>query len=150
MAGFWKLTWVEMKVFLREPMGAIGSLVVPVIIFVILGRALGTGRVDVAAVGRAPFSVPILTALMIVLSAVMSLIAIMAIYREGGILKRLRATPLSPLTILGAHVVVKLVFTAISLVLFILAGRQYFPGAMPVSLMTFCLSVFLSTLSILS
>ena len=42
---------------------------------------------------------------------VMSLIAIISIYREGGILKRLRATPLSPVTILSAHVVVKLVFT---------------------------------------
>ena len=38
----------------------------------------------------------------------------MAIYREGGILKRLRATPLRPHTILTAHVLVKLLFSAIT------------------------------------
>ena len=42
------------------------------------------------------------------LSAVLSLVTIIAIYREGGILKRLRATPLLPHTILGAQVIVKL------------------------------------------
>ena len=56
----------------------------------------------------------ILAALFIAVSAVISLVAIISIYREGGILKRLRATPLSPLTILGAHVFVKLLFTGIS------------------------------------
>ena len=37
--GFWKLTWVEAKIFAREPMGFVGTLVIPVVIFVLLGRA---------------------------------------------------------------------------------------------------------------
>ena len=53
----------------------------------------------------------------------MSLVTIIAIYREGGILKRLRATPLRPHTILTAHVLVKLLFTAVTLAL-IDPGRQ--------------------------
>ena len=36
--GFWKLTWVEIKIFLREPMGAFASLGIPVIVFLLLGR----------------------------------------------------------------------------------------------------------------
>lgn len=150
LSGLWKLTWVEMKVFVREPMGLVGSLVLPVVVFIAVGRSVGTGQVDAASVERAPFNVPILAAVMIAISAVMSLIAIMAIYREGGILKRLRATPLSPVTILGAHVLVKLTFTAVSLGLLILAGRRVFPGAMPASLPAFAVAVLLSTLSILS
>jgi ABC-2 type transport system permease protein len=55
---------------------------------------------------------PVLTTVLIALSAVGSLITIISIYREGGILKRLRATPLQPTIILSAHVVVKLLFTA--------------------------------------
>ena len=39
---------------------------------------------------------PVLAAMLIALSAVLSLVTIIAIYREGGILKRLRATPLRP------------------------------------------------------
>ena len=42
---------------------------------------------------------------------------IVSIYREGGILKRLRATPLRPQTILSAHVLVKLLFTAATMIL---------------------------------
>ena len=84
------------------------------------------------------------------MGSVQSLIAIIAIYREGGILKRLRATPLSPVTILGAHVVVKLLFTVVSLALLVLAGRRVFPGAMEVNLLSFTAALLLGTLSILT
>ena len=150
LTGFWKLTWVETKVFVREPMGVVGTLVLPLLIFVIFGRAIGSGRVEVGAVEQAPFNVPILAALVIAVSAVMSLIAIISIYREGGILKRLRATPLSPVTILGAHVFVKLLFTVLSLGLLVLAGRRIIPGAIDVNLASFTAALLLSTLSILS
>lgn len=150
MNGFWKLTWVETKVFLREPMGVIATLIIPVVIFIILGRSLGMGRHNAGAAEQLPFNVPILAALLIAVSAVISLVAIISIYREGGILKRLRATPLSPFTILAAHVFVKLVFTVIGLALLLLAGRQMIPGAMDVNLLSFTAALLLSTISILS
>lgn len=150
LRGLWKLTWVEAKIFVREPMGVVGTLGVPVVIFIALGRAVGDGRVDAASAARAPFSVPILAALLIAVSAVLSLVAIMSIYREGGILKRLRATPLSPVTILAAHVLVKLAFTIVGLGLLILAGRRFLPGTMDVNLPSFTAALLLSVLSILA
>ena len=65
---------------------------------------------------------PVLIALLIRVSTVLSLVNIISIYREGGILKRLRATPLRPETILAAHVIVKLLLTATTLVLMFLAA----------------------------
>lgn len=150
LKGFWKLTWVETKIFLREPMGVVGTFVIPVVLFVILGRAFRGAELERAAAPETPFNVPIFTGLVIAVGAVMSLVAIISIYREGGILKRLRATPLSPVTILGAHVFIKLVFTAITLGLLVLAGRRVLPGAMEVSLPSFTAALLLSTLSILS
>lgn len=147
LKGFWKLTWLEAKIFVREPMGVIGSLFIPVLLFLVLGRSFGAGASSPA---DAPFNVAILAALFIALGAVSSLVAIIAIYREGGILKRLRATPLSPITILGSHVVVKMVFTVIGLGLLLLAGKQVFPGAMRVSIPSFTAAVLVGTLSILS
>ena len=41
LRGLLKLTWLETKVFVREPMGLIGNVVIPVGIFVVLGL---TGR----------------------------------------------------------------------------------------------------------
>lgn len=150
LRGFWKLTWVETKIFTREPMGFVGTLVMPVVLFIVLGRAFGSDKPVNMTPVDIPFNAAILAAVLIAISAVQSLVAIISIYREGGILKRLRATPLSPVTILGAHVVVKLIFTVMSLALLLLAGRRLFPGVMQVSVFSFTVAVLLSTLSILS
>ena len=150
LRGFWKLAWVETKIFAREPMGFIGTLIMPVVVFAALGRAFGAARPEATTLPDLPFNAAILAALLIAVSAVQSLVAIISIYREGGILKRLRATPLSPATILGAHVVVKLGFTTVSLGLLLLAGKRLFPGVMQVDVLSFSLAVLLGTFSILS
>ena len=150
LRGFWKLTWLETKIFMREPMGFVGALLVPLLVFVVLGRAFGIGKPVAAPKADIPFNVAILAAVLIAISAVQSLVAIISIYREGGILKRLRFTPLSPVTIMGAQVAVKLVFTVVSLALLMLAGRRLFPGVMHVNVFSFTAAVVLSTFSILS
>ena len=129
LRGLWRLTWIEIKVFVREPLGVVGSVGIPVVLFVVLGRMLApVARRSPADVPRfAGVDLPIFASLMIAASAVLSLVAIIAIYREGGILKRLRATPLRPHTILTAHVLAKLLFTAVTLAVMILAGRRYYP-----------------------
>ena len=149
LRGFWKLTWVETKIFAREPMGFVGTLVMPVVVFIVLGRALGVAK-PVTTPADIPFNPAILAAILIAISAVQSLVAIISIYREGGILKRLRATPLSPVTIMGAQVAVKLVFTVVSLTLLMLAGRRLFPGVMSVNALSFAATVVLGTFGILS
>jgi len=96
--GLWKLTWLEIKIFLREPLGAFGSILFPVVVFVVAGRLLG-GRgtpSSIAAGGFIRVGLPVLASVLIALSGVLSLVTIISIYREGGILKRLRATPLRP------------------------------------------------------
>jgi ABC-2 type transport system permease protein len=92
----------------------------------------------------------VFASVLIALSAVLSLVTIIAIYREGGILKRLRATPLRPHTILTAHVIVKLLLTAVTLVLMMLAGRRYYPVGVSVPLISFTIALLISTWSILS
>ena len=104
-----KLTWLEIKIFVREPMGVFGTIGIPVIVFLIANRLLGP-RIARTAIqtGGGPGSavLPVLASLLMALSAISSLVTIISIYREGGILKRLRATPLSPGVILSAHVLV--------------------------------------------
>ena len=85
LRGLWKLTWIEIKIFLREPLGAIGTIVVPVLIFLVVGRIAG-GRIAPTALAANRFvnvGLPVLTALLIVISAVLSLVTIISIYREG-------------------------------------------------------------------
>ncbi len=152
MRGLWKLTWLEVKIFVREPLGVIGSVGVPVAIFVLFGRLFGApARAVPRDVPRAiSVDLPILTSILIVASTVLSLVAIIAIYREGGILRRLRATPLRPYTILTAHVLVKLLFTALTLAAMLLAGRRYFVAEAGVPIVSFTIALLFSTVSILS
>jgi ABC-2 type transport system permease protein len=152
LRGLWRLTWLEIKIFVRGPLGLFGTVGVPVLLFVIVGRAVGPrmrrgvpGLPDLLST-----DLPILVALMIALSTVLSLVTIVAIYREGGILKRLRATPLRPHTILTAHVLVKLLFTAITRAAMVLAGRRFYPIGAEVPLVSFAVALLFTTACILS
>ena len=142
-----KLSWVEMKIFLREPMGAVGTILIPVVLFVVLGRFLGGQAKAPAFVSR---ELPIFVVIFTAIGAVLSLSTIVAIYRESGILKRLKATPLSPLVILTTHVVVKLVLTSVTLALLFVAGRRFYSGSAPPTPWSFFFGVILVSVSLLS
>src|SRR6202041_3399130 len=152
LRGLWKLTWIELKIFLREPLGAIGTIVIPVLVFVLVGRAVGPKLTPASNAANSFIGVglPVLASILIAISAVLSLVTIISIYREGGILKRLRATPLRPQTILTAHVVVKLILTAATLILMFLAGKRYLPSGMHAPLFSFAVALLITTWSILS
>ena len=183
MRGLLNLTWLEIKIFLREPLGAIGSVVIPVVlylgigrtlaprmpqaspnteyffyvgapvfVFIIIGRTLGqqmTGAQE-GKRGLVGVDLAVFAALLISISAVLSLVTIIAIYRESGILKRLRATPLRPWTILTAHVLAKLLFTAATLLLMMAAGQRYYPANLRFPVVGFTVALLLATWSTLS
>jgi len=150
MRALLKLTWLEIRIFVREPLGLVAAIGVPLAMFLVLGRTL-TPSADHSA-RAAQFLVqdlPLFVSIFISINAALSLIAVISIYREGGILKRLRATPLKPVVILGAHVLVKLVFTGISLFLMILAGRRFYPVTLQPHMAGFALAVVVTTVAIL-
>ena len=150
--GLLSLTWLEIKIFVREPMGVIGSVALPVLVFVVFSRMMGDRlrRAPDELPRFASADLPILAAIFIAVSALLSLITIISIYREGGILKRLRATPLRPHTILAAHVLVKLVITAITLAVMILAGRRFYPMGTDAPLLSFGAALLFTTVALSS
>jgi ABC-2 type transport system permease protein len=152
LRGLWKLTWIEIKIFLREPLGAIGSIGIPVLVFLVAGRTIGR-RAAPASPATSSFigvGLPVLASVLILIGAVLSLVTIISIYREGGILKRLRATPLRPQSILTAHVMVKLLLSAATLVLMVAAGKRYYPVGIHAPVLGFTMALLISTCSILS
>jgi len=152
LRGLWKLTWIEIKIFLREPLGALGTIGIPVVVFLVVGRMVGhkLSPTSLATNNFIGVGLPVLASVLITVGAVMSLVTIISIYREGGILKRLRATPLRPQAILAAHVIVKLLLSAASLALLVLAGKRYYPVGIHVPLAGFTVALLISTWSILS
>lgn len=152
MRGLWKLVWVELKIFVREPLGLLATIGVPLFAFVVFGRSLRKGMdrsADIASFLQT--GLPVLACMLMIFSAATSLIAIISIYRESGILKRLKATPLRPQTILSAHVVLKLILTTFTLTLLVLAGKRFYPIPMDLSRgPSIAAALLLSTVSLLS
>jgi ABC-2 type transport system permease protein len=150
MRGLLQLTWLEIKIFLREPLGAIGTIAVPVVVFLVVGRATNRSAETPETLQFMQVGLPVLVSVFMAISAVISLVTIVSIYREGGILKRLRVTPLHPAIILTTHVIVKLLLTVATMILLFLAGRRYIPPDAQVPFVSFSIAVLFATWAILS
>jgi len=80
--GLSRLTWLEIKIFLREPLGALGTILVPVVIFVGLGRLAGGSRTRATSLADSDLvraDLPVFASVLIAISAVLSLVTIISI-----------------------------------------------------------------------
>jgi ABC-2 type transport system permease protein len=124
MKSLWKMTWMESKLFLREPVGAFFTLAFPLMMLFLFGSIYGNKpQAMFGGYGTIDISIPAYTAMIIATSGLMSVTITMAAYREHGVLRRLRTTPVSPLVVLGAQVIVVFAMTSLGMLLLILAGK---------------------------
>lgn len=151
MRGLLQLTWIELKIFMREPLGALGTVAVPALAYIgatMAGNGIAPDRFGTSDFART--GLPVMAAALMLISAVLSLMTIVAVYREGGILRRLRATPLRPHTIVLAHVLVKVVLTATTIALLAVLGRRVAAPPPGASLVSFAAGLLVSTAAVLS
>ena len=111
MRAFLKYTWVEIKLFLREPMGAFFTLVFPLVMLFLFGSIYGNEpQAMFNGYGTVDISIPAYTAMIISTTGIMAISITMSSYREKGILRRLRLSPLQPHVILAGKLVYDLRF----------------------------------------
>jgi ABC-2 type transport system permease protein len=125
MKSFLKMTWMEAKLFLREPVSAFFTLLFPLIMLFIFGSIYGSQSIPGTGGGAEMLGnlIPALTAMIIGMTGLMPITITMATYRENGILRRLRTTPVSPLIVLAAQVVVVFAMTTLGMLLLVAAGK---------------------------
>jgi ABC-2 type transport system permease protein len=150
MRVFGKLTRTELRLLLREPMPAFFALAFPTLLVVILGSVsafrepqadLGGGRLIDVYVG-------ISVALTLAMLGLQFTPAVLASYRERGVLRRLAVTPVSPAMLLGAQLVASLLTAVASGALVIAVGRVAFGVALPRQLAGFVLAYLLAALGV--
>jgi ABC-2 type transport system permease protein len=124
MISFLKMTRMEAKLFLREPVSAFFTLIFPLLMLFIYGTIYGSQPVPgtESTQGAIGSLVPAFTAMIIGMTGLMPITITMATYRENGILRRLRTTPVSPLIVMAAQVVVVFVMTGLGMLLLVIAG----------------------------
>jgi ABC-2 type transport system permease protein len=124
MKSLLKMTWMETKLFLREPVGAFFTLVFPLMMLFLFGSIYGnTPSNYFNGQGTVDISVPAYTAMIIATTSLLGLTITITAYRENGVLRRLRTTPINPFTILVAQVIVLFLMTLIGMFLLIIAGK---------------------------
>lgn len=123
MKSFFKFTWMEAKLFLREPIGAFFTLIFPLMMLFLFGSIYGnTPSEYFNGLGTVDISIPAYTAMIIATTGLVGLPITVSSYREKGILRRLRTTPINILVILFAQVVVLFLMTLIGMAFLIIAG----------------------------
>jgi ABC-2 type transport system permease protein len=146
MDVFLKLTRNEMRLYLREPMVVFFALLFPTVLVVILGsipafrdheESLGGGTVISIYVGVA-------LALSLAMLGLQFVPAVLALYRERGILRRLATTPVRPAALLGAQLVSAIVTAVASAALVLLVGRIAFGVKLPGQFAGFVIAYLLS------
>ena len=127
MKALLKMTWVEAKLFLREPQAFFFTLIFPLMLLFVYGGVYGNApKALFGGFGSVDVSVPSYSAMIIATSGLISIPVIIATYRETGILRRFKCTPLSPLILLTADVIVIFIMTALGMLLLILAAKLVF------------------------
>jgi ABC-2 type transport system permease protein len=127
MHGWLKLTWIETKLFVREPIALFFTLVYATLLLLVFGSMFGnTPELVYAGHGNIDASVPDYMAVVISFNALFSLVITVVGYRERGVLRRFQATPIRPEALLVSQLIVNFLMTALGALLLIVVGKAVF------------------------
>jgi ABC-2 type transport system permease protein len=145
MNGFSKLAYIEARLFLRETGAAIGVFGLPVSLVIGFGLIPGFGDPQKGLSGQigTEYIASISVAIVLAVLGLTGVPMVIGQYRERGILRRLGATPVRPLTLLLADLMVWAASAIASVALVIAVARLAYHVSAPAEAGWFILSVLL-------
>jgi ABC-2 type transport system permease protein len=124
MRALWRMTLVQAKLYLREPMGAFFTLLFAPLVLVLFGFIYGNDPEPLfGGRGSMDVSVPAYTGMIVGTVGLMGVPIATSARREAGVLRRFRATPLRPVVYLVSDVSVYLVMTLLGILLLFVVGK---------------------------
>lgn len=140
-----KMSWLELKLFLREPLTVLFALALPLVVLFVMGGVFGNESTPEVyrGVGAMNYYVPAYLALVAASVGLISLPTHIASNRERGVLKRYRASGVPAWTIVGAEVIVMLIIAAVSAIVLVAVAMPTHdvvaPDSMPMVVFGFVL-----------
>lgn len=151
MKTFWKMTWIELKLQLREPIGVFFTLAFPLMLLFIFGSIYGNEPSDfLGGYGSIDLSVPGYIGMIIGTIGMISLPISLSNYREQGVLRRLQATPLPSSIVLWSQVAVNVLMTALGSLLLVVSGFLVYDLRLPEASLSLVLAALLGGFSFLA
>jgi ABC-2 type transport system permease protein len=129
-----KMTWVEIKLFIREPITVVFTLALPIIFLFVMGGVFGnTPNPDVyRGVGAMDYYMPSYYGLVMLAIGTVALPVHLTGYRERGVLRRLRASSFSVWSVLGSQLLVSFIITIAGSILITVFGLLVYHPHLPV------------------
>jgi len=135
MSALLKLTWVEIKLFTREPITVVFTLALPIIFLFVMGGVFGNSPdPDIyRGVGPMDYYMPSYFGLIMMAIGTVALPVHLAGYRERGVLRRFRASSFSVWSVLGSQLLVSFIIAIVGSILVTILGKAVYSPHWPVN-----------------
>jgi ABC-2 type transport system permease protein len=148
MRTVFKLTWVEIKLFIREPITVVFTLALPVIFLLVMGGVFGnTPNPKVyRGVGAMDYYMPSYYGLVMMAIGTVALPVHLTGYRERGVLRRFRASSFSVWSVLGSQLIVSFIISILGSLLVTALGFASYHPHLPVNIVQLVAAFILGTI----
>lgn len=146
MKALIRLASIETRLFFRERQAVVWTFLFPILMIWLFGEMFGGQKVD----GRS-FSdiyIPSWIAVNLLTTSLYTIGTTLSTYRQTGILRRLRATPLRPFVVLGSHVFYGLIVFVMSAIVLAAFGFLFFHLSIPKYLAGTLLAILVSIMAL--
>jgi ABC-2 type transport system permease protein len=146
MRSLFKLAWIELKLFLREPTTLVFTFAFPIVMLFVMGEIFGQRRPHPGEhmfrdFGPLNYYVPAYCSLVAVSVGVIMLPMRLTSYRAGGVLRRFRAAHVPVWAVLGSQMLAAFALAAVgALLVWLFADVAYtvrFPASLPLVVVAF-------------
>jgi ABC-2 type transport system permease protein len=145
------LSWIEVKLFLRDPITVVFTLALPPLVLYVLAEVFGNtpdpGGTVFRGFGPTDFYVPAYIGLVVASLGLIGLPVHLASYRERGVLRRFQAARLPVRALLVSQLVVLFAGVAAGSALLVALARVTYAVAWPASWVGVCLAAIMGMLA---
>ena len=144
-----RMTWIEIKLLVREPVTLVFSFAFPILVLVLLGGIFGGEHMrhgDYIGLKMMDWYVPSYIGLVIASIGTVSLPVHLSTYRERGVLRRFRASGVSEWALLGSQMLVGVCISLVGGLIITVLGLTAYGVRQPASvagvMLAFLVAVF--------
>jgi ABC-2 type transport system permease protein len=134
------------KIFFRTPVAAFFTIFFPLMIFVVFSLVFGNEYIEELGVTTAQYFAPSMAVFAAVSASYTNIATTTAYQRDMGILKRVRGTPLPPMTYMGGKIISAVEIAVLSVVIMMSIGVAFYgveiyARTLPAAIVTFLVGV---------
>ena len=146
-----RMTWVELKLLVREPFTLLFVFVFPIVVLLVLSGVFGAeAEEEWGGTTPANYYVAAYIGTVIAALALISVPVHLATYRERGILRRLTASSVAGWTVLLSQLIVGVVLATVGSIALIVAAFLIYDVELPVAIPAMILAFFIGAISFIT